>query len=194
MKRSFVSLLLLSSFVSVSAFAAEEVEFPKLDKCTQSLKLSAEQKAEIKKIEADSKEALKLLSNELKKAKDDAKKVLLKADATKAEAVAAKLVLSDKFKEVQEIKEADKLSVLFDVLSAEQRVKKLKCEADSQHGRRQHARQGRAVRQPTRVGQHPAPSYRPSRTVRIGRPSQFPAPYHRQTIPQYGRRHGRVYP
>ncbi len=158
MKNVITSILLLSSLTAVSAFAEAEA-VP--SRCDAILRLSDSQKLEIREISKASAEKLRLLGLEIRKAKVAADAVLNKVEASKEEAVLASQALAAKISEVQSVQVAEKLSVLFDVLTAEQRIKKLKCEKAQTLPRR------------GRVGQRPLPPHRP------GRIEPRPAPHHR---------------
>lgn len=159
MKNIISSLILLSSLTAVSAFADAEVA---PSRCDVILRLSDSQKLEIKEIKKASAEKLRSLGLEIRKAKLAADSVLLKVEASKEEAVLASQALAAKITEVQSVQTAEKISVLFDVLTPEQRIKKLKCEKAPIPGpRRGH------------VGPRPLPPHRP------GRIEPLPAPHHR---------------
>lgn len=158
MKNIISSLILLSSLTAVSALAEVEVA---PSRCDAILRLSDSQKLEIKEIKKVSAQKLRTLGLEIKKAKLAADTVLLKVEASKEEAVVASQSVASKISEIQNVQAAEKIAVLFDVLTAEQRIKKLKCEKALVHPRR------------GQVGQRPLPPHRP------GRIEPRPAPHHR---------------
>ena len=185
MKNFLTMLALVSSFSAVSAFAEVEVA---PSRCDLVLRLSDSQKLEIKEITKASAEKLLSLGKEIRAAKAASDKVLAKVEASKEEATAAANALTVKIAEVQAVKHAEKLAVLFDVLTPEQRIKKVKCEqAPRRHvptGRIQNPRAPRLPHGPGRIERFPSPHHRPGRVI-ISRPAPHgpsrpvPAPYSR---------------
>lgn len=185
MKNFLTMLALVSTFTAVSAFAEVEVA---PSRCDLILRLSDSQKLEIKEITKASAEKILSLAKEIKAAKAASDKVLAKVEASKEEAVAASNALAAKIAEVQSVKHAEKLAVLFDVLTAEQRIKKVKCDqASVRHvpvGRVQNPRAPRLPHGPGRIERFPAPNHRPGRVI-ISRPAPHrpsrpvPSPYSR---------------
>lgn len=174
MKNVLASLILISSLSSVAALA--EVEAVP-SRCEAILRLSDSQRLEIREITKASVEKLKALAVEIKKAKLASDSVLLKVEASKEEAAAASQSLAAKLVEVQAVKEAEKLSVLFDVLTPEQRIKKLKCERAPQPGRRGSiGHRPLPPHRPGRIEHQPAPHHRPGRVITRPAPGRHPHP------------------
>ena len=179
MKSFLTAFALISTFIAVSAFAEVEVA---PSRCDIMLRLSDSQKLEIKEISKLSAEKLIALAKEIRAAKLAADKVLAKIEASKEEASAAANALASKVAEVQAIKNAEKLSVLFDVLTPEQRLKKVKCEQIPHRPSQARRIPVPSTRHyplphgPGRIEHRPVPNYRPGRVV-ISRPTRHPAPY-----------------
>ena len=185
MKNFLTMLALMTTFTAVSAFAEVEV-VP--SRCDIALRLSDSQKLEIKEINKAAAEKLLALGKEIKAAKSASDKVLAKVEASKEEAAVAANLLTAKIAEVQAIKHAEKLAVLFDVLTPDQRIKKVKCEQaprrPAHHGRVQVPSTRRFPHGPGRIERHPAPNHRPGRVIIVHpaphRPSRpAPSPYSR---------------
>lgn len=193
MKFFLTSLALITTFSALSALAEIE-QSPIASRCDTILKLSDSQKLEIKEVSKAANEKLLSLAQEIKVAKNAADKVLAKIEASKEEATAAANLLTAKAAEVQTVKQAEKLAVLFDILTPEQRLKKVKCEQAPQRPYGQvHRRPVPPVHRhpipygPGRIEHRPTPNYRPGRVV-ISHPSRHPVPYYT------GRRGGVVHP
>ena len=182
MKNFLTMMTLVTTFTAVSAFAEVEVA---PSRCDLILKLSDSQKLEIKEINKAAAEKLLVLGKEIRVAKLEADKVLAKVEASKEEATAAANALTLKVAEVQAVKHAEKLAVLFDVLTAEQRIKKVKCDQAparrAQEGRVSPSR--RNPHGPGRIERYPAPHHRPGRVIIVSpaptRPRPVPSPYSR---------------
>lgn len=185
MKNFLTMLAIMTTLSSVAAFA--EVEAVP-SRCDLILRLSDSQKLEIKEINKAAAEKLVVLGKEIRLAKFASDKVLAKAEASKEEATAAANALTAKIAEVQAVKHAEKLAVLFDVLTAEQRIKKVKCDQAPrrpvEQGRVQVPSTRRYPHGPGRIERHPAPNHRPGRVIIVhpapNRPTRpAPSPYSR---------------
>lgn len=189
MKSILASLLLVTS---VSALAeADARPAPSHNRCDLVLKLSDSQKLEIKEISKASAEKMKALSAELKKASAAAEAVLAKAEASKEEALALADAVSAKMVEAAAVKKAEKIAVLFDVLTAEQRIKKVKCEKAvraNAHRRPQHVPSRPTYRRPQGpvIIVRPAP-HRPHGPVYRPAPHRPTRPHHVPRLPHHPR-------
>lgn len=141
MKSLLSKALIVSSLLSLNAMALEAV--PRHCK----VRTSEDQKIAIQKLAKESQVKSKSLRGELVAAQKALKVVLAASNATKEEALSASALVKEKRSSLQEIKSDLRLSVLFDVLSAEQRVKIAECEKRPvRHGRIE--RRGRHERIP----------------------------------------------
>ncbi len=181
MKSLLASLLLVSSF---AAFAEMNTWPAPLSRCELTLRLSDSQKIELQEISRVNAESLKTHLAQLSKARAAAKAVLVKPEASKQEAHSAAHAVIAKQAEVSALIKSAELSKLFDVLTVEQRVKKLKCEK---------ALRESAHRRPHYTPSRPAP-HRPHGPV-VVRPGRPHRPYH-APAPRYprGPRVGRGHP
>lgn len=185
MKNILTSLVLFSSLTSIAAFAEVEV-YP--SRCDAILRLSDSQKLQIKEISKDTATKLRTLGGQIVKAKQEVDKVLNKVEASKEEAALASNALAAKLNEVQVVKSAEKISVLFDVLTPEQRLKKLKCEKLQHQPRRGHVGQRPLPpHRPGRIEHYPAPHHRPGRVIRHPAPGRYqPVPHRGPSRPRRG--------
>jgi len=177
MKSILASLVLFSSFAVMATTPAPS--------CEQLLKLSDSQKLHMAEINSAASAKTKLLHADLLKAKFFAEAVLKKPEASKTEALQASEAALMKQLEIKSVQKEAKLAVLFDVLSFEQRLLKLKCEASRRNYRPNHPP----------VPHRPGPVTRPHRPHRPGpviRPvpgPRYPHPYpapHRPRCGNYG--------
>lgn len=169
MKNFLTSLVLLSSLASVMAFA--EVDHAPVAPCDLRLRLSDSQRLEIKELSKASAQKLINLGKEIQAAKIESDKVLEKIESSKEEASQAAAVIGLKMAEIQAVKHHEKLAILFDVLTPEQRLIKVKCEKNQ---RPEAQRVGHSPRRPQPHG----PVYRPL-PHRPGRIEYRPQPHHR---------------
>lgn len=144
------SLLVLSALVSLNTYAHDRG-------CQARLRLSPEQRQELKSLNIEAKSKMKELRPELRKAKQALKKLLKSETATKEEALAVTQVVMEKQGQLKALKGQKELALLFDVLSAEQRVKLEKCEARRQRKGKLERERGHS-RSP-RIGHHRGPRH-----------------------------------
>jgi Spy/CpxP family protein refolding chaperone len=141
MKNVLLSLLVLAS---VSIAKADEAFQPHKHSCHAELNLSDAQKSEIKKLYTDSKASMKALIIAAKKSKFAFYKVLAQPESTKAQAIAAAKAMKTNIIAIKKIKNKNKMTVLFDILSPEQRVKEITCLAHKKkHGHHRGHHHGR---------------------------------------------------
>lgn len=188
MKSLLASLVLISSFAAMAD--ADLIPAPQASRCDLILKLSDSQKLEMKEITLASAEKMKVLSAELRKAHAAAEAVLAKPEASKEEALASAEAVAAKMAEVGALKQAEKIAVLFDVLTAEQRIKKVKCEKamrENAHRRPHHVPSRPTYRRPQGpvIIVRPTP-HRPHGPVVRPVPGRPTRPHH-QPVPRYPR-------
>lgn len=128
MKNVIASLIALSSMTIFPAIAETDLASSAVSHCDRLLQLSDSQKLQIKELSKASEAKLLQLKVDIRKAKLDAELVLIHLESSKEKAALLAEVLMDKQNKAEIVKESTRLAILFDVLTPEQRIKKVKCE------------------------------------------------------------------